>query len=160
MMQISTKTEYGLRCLLQLAKQPPGGALTLSEIAGRGKLPKPYAHQILLKLRRAGIVRSIRGTQGGFALSKAAVDTSVGSIVRALEGVPFQDTCGHFNKKTDCGSLGDCTLRPVWNIIGQRLWDALDQIHLSHLVGSEKDVAHKLEKELPVLTLPPMLLHP
>jgi Rrf2 family protein len=154
MMQVSTKTEYGLRCLLSLARQPEGGALTMAEIADGERVPKPYAQQILMKLRRVGLIRSIRGTQGGFALAKPASQISVGAIVRALEGVPFEDTCNHFNKKTDCGHTGACSIRPVWSVISQRLWEALDQIQLTHLLTDEKAVQHKLTVELPVLTMP------
>src|SRR5688572_13727236 len=103
MMQISTTTEYGLRCLLRLAKEPDGEALSISEISQSEHVPKQYAQQILLRLRRAEIVKSLRGTEGGFALAHPAKDITVGQIVRVLEGVPFQDTCDHFNKKSDCG---------------------------------------------------------
>jgi Rrf2 family protein len=154
MMQVSTKTEYGLRCLLALARQPEGGALSLAEIASQESVPKPYAQQILLKLRRIGLVRSIRGTQGGFALARPASQISVGAIVSALEGVPFEDTCNHFNKRTDCGHTGACSIRPVWSVISQRLWDALNQIQLTHLLTDENAVQHKLAVELPVLTMP------
>jgi len=154
MMQISTKSEYGLRCLLALARVSGKQSLSLSDIIARERLPKPYAQQILVRLRRAGLVRSIRGTQGGFALAKPASEISVGAIVRTLEGIPFENTCGHFNSRTDCGRLGDCSIRPVWNMIGQRLWDALDKILLSDLLQNEKEVTFKLEVELPVLPLP------
>lgn len=151
MMQVSTKTEYGLRCLLSLAKAGDDAALTLAQMVNRERVPKPYAQQILVKLRRAGLVRSIRGIQGGFALAKPSNEISVAHIVRALEGVPFENTCGHFNSRSDCGRLGDCSIRPVWNLISQRLWDTLDGIHLTDLVKSEKEVTHKLEVELPIL---------
>src|SRR5258707_7869642 len=113
-MQISTKTDYGLRCLLRLAREPERGALWITEISQLEHVPKHYAQQILMRLRRAGLVKSTRGTEGGFALAQAPDTISVAHIVRVLEGVPFQDTCDHFNKKTNCGHLGDCGIRPVW----------------------------------------------
>ncbi len=151
MMQISTKTEYGLRCLLRLARQPEGEALSITEISQTEHVPKHYAQQILMRLRRAGLVRSTRGTEGGFALAQPPAAISVGQVVRVLEGAPFQDTCDHFNKKTDCGHLGDCSIRPVWQIISRRLWESLDHIHLLQLINDEKTVGQKLEIELPVL---------
>src|SRR4051812_44291646 len=105
MMQISTKTEYGLRCLLRLARQPQGDALSITQISHTEHVPKHYAQQILMRLRRADLLKSTRGTEGGFALAKPATGISVGQVVRVLEGVPFQDTCGHFNKKSNCGHL-------------------------------------------------------
>ena len=151
MMQISKKTEYGLRCLLTLARQPKGQSLSITEIVRMEHVPKHYAQQIFMKLRRAGIVKSIRGTEGGFTLAQDPGSITVGQVVRVLEGVPFQDTCDHFNKKTDCGHLGDCSIRPIWQIISRRLWEALDHIHLMQLIHDEKTVGKKLEIELPVL---------
>jgi Rrf2 family protein len=152
MMQVSTKTEYGLRCLLILARQ--GKAMSITQIAGREHLPKHYAQQILLQLRRGGIVKSIRGTQGGFALALEPSQISIGAVVRLLEGVPLQDTCDHFNRRVECGHLGDCSIRPIWQTISHRLWEALDRINLQHLLSDEKAVGQTLAVELPVLTAP------
>jgi len=82
MMQISSKTEYGIRCLLLLAKQG-GKALSIAQIAAQEHLPRPFAQQILLQLGRAGIVKSTRGTQGGFALASAPSQISVGGSCAA-----------------------------------------------------------------------------
>ena len=153
MMQVSSKTEYGLRCLLLMARQADK-SVSISQIAAQERLPRQFVHQIFLKLRRAGIVKSTRGTQGGFCLASPPSEISVGAVVRLLEGVPLQDTCDHFNRRTSCGHLGDCSLRPVWQTISQRLWEALDGIHLQHLVSNEKTVGRTLAVEFPVLTAP------
>jgi Rrf2 family protein len=157
MMQISTKTEYGIRCLLRLARlpdrqagQPGQEAMSITDIAKLEHVPKHYAQQILMRLRRAGLVKSIRGTEGGFALAHPAESISIAQVVRVLEGVPFQDTCDHFNKKTDCGHTGDCSIRPIWQVISSRLWDSLDRINLLHLINDERTVGRKLEVEIPV----------
>lgn len=151
MMQVSTKTEYGLRCLRRLARETPGESVSLTEISRTEHVPKQYAQQILLKLRRAGIVRSLRGTEGGFILARPADKITVAQVVRVLEGAPFQDICDHFNKRADCGHQDDCSIRPIWQIIGRRLWQALDHIPLSQLVDDEKKVGEKLDMDLPVL---------
>ena len=151
MMQISTKTEYGIRCLLRLARQPEGEAMAISDIAKLEHVPKHYAQQILMRLRRAGMVKSLRGTEGGFALAHPAESISVAQIVRVLEGVPFADTCDHFNKKTDCGHTDGCSIRPIWQVISSRLWESLDRINLLQLISDEKTVGQKLEVEIPVL---------
>lgn len=151
MMQVSTKTEYGLRCLLRLARQPEGEALSITEISKEEHVPKHYAQQILMRLRRAGFVKSTRGTEGGFALARPSSDITVAQVVRTLEGSPFEDTCEHFNKRTDCGHLDDCSIRPIWQVISRRLWEALDHIPLAQLLNNEKTVEHALVKELPIL---------
>ena len=148
MMKISTKTEYGLRCLLRLARQPDGEALSITEIAHEEHVPKQYAQQILMRLRRAELVKSLRGTDGGFVLARSADSMSVGEVVRVLEGIPFEDTCGKFNERSDCGHTGDCSIRPIWQMINHRLWEALDGIHLLHLIHDEKSVGRQLASEL------------
>ena len=154
MMQISTKTEYGLRCLLCLAREQGGESLSITEISKKEHVPKHYAQQILMRLRRAGLVRSTRGTEGGFALAQLPQSITVAQVVRVLEGVPFQDTCDHFNKHTDCGHLGDCSIRPIWQIISRRMWETLEKINLLQLIDDEKTVGRKLELELPVMKFP------
>ena len=149
-MKISTKTEYGLRCLLRLTRQPEGEALSITEIAKQEHVPKQYAQQILMRLRRAELLKSLRGTDGGFVLARSAASISVGEVVRVLEGIPFDDTCGKFNERSDCGHTGDCSIRPIWQMINQRLWEALDGIHLLHLINDEKSVGRQLAAELPV----------
>jgi Rrf2 family protein len=150
MMQISTKTEYGIRCLLRLARQPEGEAMSITDIAEIEHVPKHYAQQILMRLRRAGLVKSTRGTEGGFALAQSSDAISIAQVVRVLEGVPFQDTCNHFNKRTDCGHTGGCSIRPIWQVISSRLWESLDRINLLQLISDEKTVGRKLETEIPL----------
>jgi Rrf2 family protein len=150
MMQISSKTEYGLRCLLCLAREHGGESLSISEISQKEHVPKHFAQQILMRLRRAGLVKSTRGTEGGFALVQSPATITVAQVVRVLEGVPFQDTCDHFNKHADCGHTDGCSIRPVWQIISRRLWESLDQINLLQLMDDEKTVGQKLEAALPL----------
>jgi Rrf2 family iron-sulfur cluster assembly transcriptional regulator len=145
MMQINTKTEYGLRCLLCLARENREEALSISEISQKEHVPKHYAQQILLRLRRGGIVKSTRGTEGGFALARAPETITVAQVIQVLEGVPFEDSCNHFNKEKSCGHQDGCSIRPVWQIISRRLWEALDRITLTQLLDDEKTVAQKLE---------------
>ena len=152
MMKISTKTEYGIRCLLRLARELGEEALSISEISQKEHVPKHYAHQILLRLRRAGLVKSTRGTEGGFALAQAPDTITVAQIVSVLEGVPFHDTCDQFNRRTDCGHQhSDCSIRPVWQVIGRRLWETLERINLQQLLDDEKTVGQKLEMALPAM---------
>lgn len=151
MMQVSTKTEYGLRCLVFLAREKAGASVSITHIAQREKLPRHYIQQILLRLRRGGIVKSIRGTEGGFALAKPASEISIGAVVRILEGVPFEDTCSRFNQRTSCGHMHDCSIRPIWQRVSSALWDTMDRITLDTLIPAESANGRKLEKELPVL---------
>lgn len=154
MLQVSSKTEYGMRCLRLMALEGTDKALSITDIARREHVPKPYAQQIMMQLRRAGLVKSLRGTQGGFTLAKPADQISVGDILRVLENQATANACDTFNKKTECGHMGDCSIRPVWETIAQRLWNSLDKISLKHLITDEKTVSQRLVLELPVLNNP------
>jgi len=150
-MQVSTKTEYGLRCLVLLAREKKDAAVSITHMAQQERLPKQYIQQILLRLRRAGIVKSIRGTEGGFALAKPSSEISVGAVVRILEGVPFENTCSRFNERSNCGHMHDCSIRPIWQRVSKTLWDTLDHISLLALVPEEAAVDFHFEKALPVI---------
>jgi Rrf2 family protein len=148
MMKISTKTEYGVRCLVRLARQPAGSTVSISEITASEHVPKHYAQQILMRLRRAGFVKSTRGTEGGFELARKPSEISVGEIVRVLEGIPFHNTCDQFNRRLDCGHLGGCGIRPMWDMISRRLWDTLDGIHLLQLMREEASVVSPTDLDI------------
>ena len=85
-MKISTRTEYGIRVLVTLARNEGESCLSLSEIARREKLPHAYLEQLVGDLRRAGLVNATRGQAGGYSLARSASDIAMTDAVRALEG--------------------------------------------------------------------------
>jgi Rrf2 family protein len=85
----TSKVEYALRAVVDLASHPGAGAIQSREIATRQGIPESYLDQLLSALRRAGLVRSIRGAAGGYTLGKAANLITVGDVIRAFEGAPF-----------------------------------------------------------------------
>jgi Rrf2 family protein len=84
-MQLSARSDYGLRAMLVLAERAPDW-VSVTELAQAQQLPKPFLEQILGELRRARLVRSQRGSRGGYALEGAASQISLGAVVRAIEG--------------------------------------------------------------------------
>jgi Rrf2 family protein len=94
-MIFSAKTEYGLVALLELAAaQPAGGVLQVAEIAQRQGIPDRYLEQMLTSLRRARILRSIRGPRGGYQLARPAAEIRVAEVVHCLEGDPTPGSGG------------------------------------------------------------------
>ena len=87
-MRITTWAEYGLICALNLAKRAGEGPITGREIASSERLPGDYVEQILLRLRRAGLVNSTRGARGGYMLARAADEISVREVIAASELAP------------------------------------------------------------------------
>ena len=84
-MKFSTKSRYALRLMAELARYAPGTTVSLKEISGRQQLSLKYLEQIVTPLARVGLVKSERGSQGGYRLTKAPADYTAGEILRAIE---------------------------------------------------------------------------
>ena len=85
-MKLSTKGRYGLRALIDLALYSENEAASIASISARQQISESYLEQLIAKLRKAGLVKSVRGAGGGYMLAKPASEISVGDILRALEG--------------------------------------------------------------------------
>jgi Rrf2 family protein len=85
----TSKVDYALRALLDLATQPPGRPAQSREVAARQSIPESYLNQLLVVLRRAGLVRSVRGAAGGYVLAREPRQLPVAEVVRALHGEEF-----------------------------------------------------------------------
>ena len=85
-MRISTKGDYGVRALIELAHHYGEGPLQSAEIAARQRIPEPYLDQLLTTLRKAGFIRSVRGPQGGHALLPRPEEIRLSDVIRSLEG--------------------------------------------------------------------------
>lgn len=140
-MRITTLAEYGVICALHLARRSSEGPITGREIAARERLPVDYVEQILLRLRRAEIVRSTRGAHGGYALARDAERISIRDVIAASESTTFDLHClSHPVEAERCSSAGDCSIRPVWLLLQQRIDDVLEGVHLSDLLHEESTV--------------------
>jgi Rrf2 family cysteine metabolism transcriptional repressor len=85
----TSKVDYALRALLDLAEQSPEKPAQSREIAARQQIPESYLHQLLVVLRRAGLVRSVRGASGGYVLGREARQVTAADVVKALHGPDF-----------------------------------------------------------------------
>lgn len=149
-MRITTWAEYGVICALHLARRTDEGPVTGRDIAAREKLPGDYVEQILLRLRRAGIVQSTRGAKGGYALARPATAITVREIITAAELVTFDLHCEtHPLDAERCAQSCDCSIRPVWVMLQKRIDEVLDSVHLADLLQREPGVRQKVG--LPVL---------
>ena len=141
-MKLSAQEEYGLRCLLQLAKaEHKGESLTLSQIAGQEGISTANAGKLMWILTKAGLVQSTRGTKGGYVLAKPAAEIRLNQVIRVLEGEPAESHCKSYAGVLDaCIHTGDCGIRPVIVELHQIVDNALAEITLSQLLGSEANV--------------------
>ncbi|HEX5884249.1 MAG TPA: Rrf2 family transcriptional regulator [Pyrinomonadaceae bacterium] len=141
-MKISAQEEYGLRCLLQLARADTmGQSLTLSQIAQLEGISSANAGKLLWILSKAGLVQSTRGTKGGYSLAKPASEIRLNKVIRVLEGEPAESHCKSYAGVLDaCVHTGDCGIRPVIIELHQIVDNALADITLSQLLGTEANV--------------------
>lgn len=144
-MRITTQAEYGLICALHLARRVDEGPVTGREIAALERLPGDYVEQIMLKLRRAGIVRSTRGAHGGYALARNPDEISVHDVISAAEHSTFEVHCtSHPVEEARCSSSHDCSIRPVWVLLQRRIDDVLQGVRLSDLLMQESQVRERV----------------
>ncbi len=149
-MRITTWAEYGLICALHLAKRAAEGPVTGRDLAEREKLPADYVEQILLRLRRADVVRSTRGAHGGYVLARPAEAVSVRDVITASEGATFDLHCvSHPVEESRCSESHSCSIRPVWLLLQARIDNVLEGIHLADLLEQEQVVRQRVG--LPVL---------
>ncbi len=144
-MRITTWAEYGLISALHLARRAGEGPVTGRDIAAREKLPGDYVEQILLRMRRAGIVRSTRGARGGYALARSADDITVRDVIHASELATFDLHCvSHPIDAARCAEAENCSIRPVWMLLQLRIDEVLASVALSDLLEDEASVRSRV----------------
>ena len=140
-MRITTLAEYGVICALHLARRAAEGPVTGRDIAARERLPVDYVEQILLRLRRAEIVRSTRGAHGGYELARGADEISIRAVIAASETTTFDLHCvSHPVEEERCSASHACSIRPVWQLLQQKIDDVLEGIRLADLLHEESQV--------------------
>jgi len=141
-MKLSSQEEYGLRCLLQLARAGEGASLTIADMSDREGISAPNVAKIMRILRRAGLVRSTRGKTGGYTLSRPAVDVRALDVLAALGGRLFDSGfCDrHAGIERHCLNTRDCSIRPVLRGLQQAVDHVLGELTLASLLPSESEV--------------------
>lgn len=117
------------------------GPLSLSEVARSQGISQPYLEQIAIDLRRAGLLHSRRGAQGGYYLALAPEDITAGDVIRALEGSILPVQCVAEQKCTPCSLQDGCSARGIWEQVRDRLVETLDSIVLADLQRHPVDLA-------------------
>ncbi|HEX9894520.1 MAG TPA: Rrf2 family transcriptional regulator [Gemmatimonadales bacterium] len=142
-MRVTTWTEYSLIIVINLAKRRRAGhgALSARELADSERLPADYVEQILLRLRRAGLVDSIRGAKGGYTLAREAERLTVHDVMTASERQTFEINCeNHQVDPERCSSSAACSIRPVWVSLQRRIDRFLESITVADLMQEESKV--------------------
>jgi len=143
-MRFSTKTRYGLRALIDLGIYYEGKPVFVKDIAKRQNLSERYLEHIMLTLKKAGILRSIKGGKGGYAFLKDPSEIRVREIVEILEGTISPVEC--VEKKEICGRSENCVARELWSRIKEEILKFFDGITLKELIEKQKEKNEKKEK--------------
>lgn len=140
--KLSTKGRYGLRALIDLALYSEEEAVSIQSIANRQNISVSYLEQLVRKLKKEGLVTSVRGAQGGYKLAKPADKISVGDVLRAMEGSISAVSCGT-GENVHCQGEDLCVTRYVWQRINASIQETVDSIMLDQLVEESRRVRDK-----------------
>ena len=138
-MKLSTKGRYGLSAMIDLAVYSENEAVSLNSIAERQHISEGYLEQLMAKLKKAGLVTSIRGASGGYYLTKPASEISVGDILRALEGSLKAVECPG-ERADGCEESSFCVTKYVWERMNASIQKTVDEIRLSDLIRESRRV--------------------
>lgn len=146
-MKLSTRARYGLRALIDLGVHSEDEAVSLQSIAARQELSLSYLEQLMAMLKKAGLVKSTRGAQGGYMLKKPADEISVGEILRVLEGGLDAVECPGIEGEGGCQGADLCVAKVVWKRINDSITNAVDHFMLSELIEESKKVQEEKKKQ-------------
>ena len=135
-MRVSTKGDYGIRALVELAHRYGEGPVQSAEIARRQCIPEPYLDQLLTTLRRVGFIRSLRGPQGGHALLRPAEEIRLSEVIEALEGSLSPIAC---LDDGSCTKPGVCAPRDVWEEVRRATHEILYNVTIAELAEKERE---------------------
>lgn len=145
-MKLSAQEEYGIRCLLHLARIPKGETMTIPEISSLEGLSVPNVAKLMRMLRMGGLVHSERGQAGGYALSRPPDQVFVSEVLDLLGGRFFSEQfCErHSGRQQICAHTVDCSLRVLWNTVSGVLREVLGKTSLKDLLCSQSEMSEWL----------------
>ena len=136
-MKLSTRTRYGIRAMLELAGKYGEGPLQIKVIANRQDISIKYLEQLMAMLRSGGFVRSIRGSKGGYILSKVPAQIKLDELFTCLEGPVVTVEC--VEDENYCARAADCVTRQVWAQMQAAMMKVLQSMTLQDLVNRTKE---------------------
>ena len=137
-MRVTTWTEYSLIIALHLGRRRGNGPVAARELSEEERLPPDYVEQILLRLRRAGLVESVRGARGGYLLAREPGRITVRDVMAACEHQTFEPNCtAHPVDSERCDPASACSIRPVWFALQRRIDEFLSGITLADLLKEQ-----------------------
>jgi len=144
-MKLSTKSTYGLRAMLAIACCGNGHATSITGIAEKEAISVSYLEQLLNKLRRGGLVSSVRGPKGGYVLTKDAGKITVADIVKTLEGSIYPVHCvsPQNGPVSGCRKGRSCVPKLVWHKLAKAINDCLESVTLKDLCNEAAKIEYR-----------------
>lgn len=140
-MRYTTRTEYGLICMIYMAKHTAADRVTIREIAAQENYPIAYLEKILQHLRQANLLVSHQGNQGGYTLARPASEITLKQVIEALEGSTFDIFCApEIREDIVCTHICMCGVKPVWKRTRELLDHFFDSITLETLAKNQAEV--------------------
>lgn len=140
-MQLSTKGRYAVRAMFDLAFYSKGEPVPLSRISEREEISLHYLEQLFNKLRRGGVVESVRGPSGGFRLARKPSEITVEEIIRTVEGqIQLVSCVEQSDKKKACHRADKCVTFLLWKRLGKNITDFLSAVTLQDLVEEAREM--------------------
>lgn len=155
-MKFSSQEEYGLRCLLQLARHAAKGSFSISEIARAEGLSVPNVAKLMRNLRRGGFVKSVRGQAGGYTLARPPGQMFVGEVLAVLGGRLFEPNfCDlHAGVMQLCTHTIDCSIRSLWRTVQLTVDQVLSKVTLEDLLSGEREVSSWIKSQTQGVLVP------
>jgi len=143
MMKMSTKSTYALKALLYLARNSNGSPENLHRVSKQQQIPLPYLEQIFSTLKKAGLVKAVRGPHGGFLLARPPAEITLAQIIMVLEG-PFEPILCSFPEKqsSQCHHVEGCVSRAVCNELDGAVLGVLNSKTLGSLCEEADQISH------------------
>lgn len=135
-MKLSTRVRYGVRALMDIAEHSPAGPVSLKDVARRQGISEQYLEQLVLLLKGAGVVRSVRGSHGGFLLSSRASEIRISEVVEILGGMIALMDCLY--EREVCSRADCCAIRDVWQEANEAFRNVLASVTLMDLVERQQ----------------------
>lgn len=134
-MRLTTKGRFAVTAMIDLALNSGQGPVTLAGISGRQKISLSYLEQLFGKLRRSGLVNSVRGPGGGYCLARQGSQITVTDIIRAVDEPLDATQCGG---NENCRDDSRCMTHDLWTTLNAKMYEYLSSVTLNHLVESQR----------------------
>lgn len=142
-MRLSTRGRYGLRAMFDFAQHYGSGPIPLKSVAERQEISEHYLEQLISSLKKAGLVKSVRGAQGGYSLTRKPSEITVSDVLRALEGPLGLVDCALEQDALKCSRVSDCITHIVWEKIRDSMIETMESITLHDMCEEAEKIKKK-----------------